>query len=146
MAKYMIQHICGHAREVALFGPCVDRERSIAWLKKQPCPDCARATIEREFLGDNPPALTGAVSEKQLAYARDRRNALLPAFLRELSKNAGAAANAIVRAFCADENARKARFWLDAPAFCAYDRGSVDYWCEHLTRPFAEVVKEAQNG
>jgi len=143
MAKYTITHTCGHTREVALFGPYTDRARSIEWLKKQPCPACQRDKAERELLGDNPPALLGAVSEKQLAYARDRRLALLPAFLRELTKNAGTAADAIVRAFCADENARKARFWLDAPAL---DRNSVGYWCDHLTRPFSDIIKEAQNG
>jgi len=40
MAKYTINHICGHSRTVALLGKTSEREKKIEWLEGQECPAC----------------------------------------------------------------------------------------------------------
>lgn len=40
MAKYTINHICGHSREVSLYGKNKERERKIEWMENQDCPGC----------------------------------------------------------------------------------------------------------
>jgi hypothetical protein len=40
MAKYTINHTCGHSREVQLFGKNIERERKIEWMESQKCPKC----------------------------------------------------------------------------------------------------------
>ena len=75
MAKYTINHICGHSVEIQLFGKYADRERRIAYLETQECDECrkakanaaaAKAKAERGL-----PDLTG--SEKQVAWANTIR-------------------------------------------------------------------------
>lgn len=46
MAKYTIRHACGHEEVVQLFGPGSERDRRIAWLEAQECPEC-RASAAR---------------------------------------------------------------------------------------------------
>jgi hypothetical protein len=40
MAKYTINHSCGHSREIQLFGKNDERERKIEWMGSQECPKC----------------------------------------------------------------------------------------------------------
>lgn len=42
MAKYEINHTCGHTSTVQLFGKCSERERKIEWMERQECPECRR--------------------------------------------------------------------------------------------------------
>ena len=77
MAKYTINHTCGHQVTVQLFGAYKDRERRIAYLETCPCDECRRAKAnadaaaakEQRGLAD----LTG--SEKQIAWANTIREA-----------------------------------------------------------------------
>lgn len=43
MAKYTINHNCGHQEEVELFGKETDRQRKIAWLETLECDKCSAA-------------------------------------------------------------------------------------------------------
>lgn len=69
MAKYNITHKCGHIEVVNLYGSNEERERRIAYLESQECPECRkRAEQERAMsLASELPALEG--SEKQIAWA-----------------------------------------------------------------------------
>lgn len=40
MAKYTINHRCGHSRVMQLYGPEIDRQRKITWMEGQSCPSC----------------------------------------------------------------------------------------------------------
>lgn len=73
--KYEIKHSCGHVETVQLIGKGSDRERRIAWLESQPCPECRRAAeaehaqkVAEEYAL---PDLVG--SEKQIAWANKIR-------------------------------------------------------------------------
>lgn len=75
MAKYTINHTCGHQVTVQLFGKYADRERRIAYLETCECDECrkakanAAAAAAKEERGL--PDLTG--SEKQIAWANTIR-------------------------------------------------------------------------
>ena len=77
MAKYEINHICGHVETVQIYGTNVhgERERRAAWLASKPCPECERrakaeaARAKADEMGL--PELTG--SAKQVAWAEDIR-------------------------------------------------------------------------
>lgn len=75
MAKYTINHTCGHQVTVQLFGKYADRERRIAYLETCECDECrkakanAAAAAAKEERGL--PELTG--SEKQIAWANTIR-------------------------------------------------------------------------
>lgn len=43
MAKYNVDHICGHNQTHELFGPGKERDRKIAWLETTICTDCWKA-------------------------------------------------------------------------------------------------------
>ena len=75
MAKYTINHTCGHQVTIQLFGAYKDRERRIAYLETCECDEClkekanAAAAAAKEERGL--PDLTG--SEKQVAWANTIR-------------------------------------------------------------------------
>lgn len=75
MAKYTINHTCGHQVTVQLFGKYADRERRIAYLETCECDECrkakanAAAAAAKEERGL--PDLKG--SEKQVAWANTIR-------------------------------------------------------------------------
>lgn len=82
MAKYTINHECGHQAEVQLFGKHSERDRKIAWLEGQDCPSCrstrlaAGRAAQAEQDGQTAhlaglPVLQG--SEKQVAWAETIR-------------------------------------------------------------------------
>lgn len=75
MAKYTINHTCGHQVTVQLFGKYADREKRIAYLETCECDECrkakanAAAAAAKEERGLH--ELTG--SEKQVAWANTIR-------------------------------------------------------------------------
>lgn len=87
MAKYTVNHSCGHDEVVQLVGKHAERDRKLAWLATQDCSECrkaafnsanaARAEQVKGSFGSEWPALTG--SEKQVAWAETIRASLLPA-------------------------------------------------------------------
>ncbi len=75
MAKYTINHACGHQVTVQLFGPYKDREKRIAYLETCECDECrkakANAAAEAAKEERGLPDLAG--SEKQVAWANSIR-------------------------------------------------------------------------
>lgn len=75
MAKYNITHSCGHEHEYNLFGKHTERDRKIAWLEKQECPECRRKAedeaAKEATAGMELPELQG--SEKQVKWANTIR-------------------------------------------------------------------------
>ena len=75
MAKYTINHTCGHIVTIQLFGAYKDRERRIAWLETQECEECrkekANAAAAQAKAKRGLADLTG--SEKQVAWANTIR-------------------------------------------------------------------------
>lgn len=69
--KYEVKHICGHTREVTLFGPTRDREHKLEWMETILCPECQRAQAEQQERERTKemglPELTG--TEKQVSWA-----------------------------------------------------------------------------
>lgn len=55
MAKYTVEHACGHTHEYQLFGPLKERDRKLEWLAEQDCPACRRkAELEKAATDDTP--------------------------------------------------------------------------------------------
>jgi hypothetical protein len=82
MAKYSVDHTCGHTETHQLVGPHKERDRKIAWLETTLCSECWRAEQERQRAEASAkaaeanqsaglPDLTG--SEKQIAWAESIR-------------------------------------------------------------------------
>lgn len=67
MAKYTVTHACGHEETVQLYGPTKERDRKLAWLAEQDCPECRRAAKVAEAKAKG---LTQG-TDKQIAYAAD---------------------------------------------------------------------------
>lgn len=93
MAKYTIDHSCGHEQTHDLIGRHKDRDRKIAWLETTLCADCYRAKIEREREEQAQkaaqdaqevglPDLTG--TEKQIRWALQLRSEFLAPFEKPL--------------------------------------------------------------
>lgn len=53
MAKYTVNHSCGHTQTHDLFGPGKERERKIAWLETTSCKECWKAE-QREVRKEAP--------------------------------------------------------------------------------------------
>lgn len=96
MAKYQIEHECGHTQTHDIIGRGKDRESKIAWLGRGVCRDCflekieqerreaaAKAALDAQELGL--PELLG--SEKQLQWATQLRAEFLTPFEVELEEN-----------------------------------------------------------
>ena len=79
MAKYTITHSCGHEHEYQLFGKSNERERKMAWLESQECPECRRKAEEEAAKaateGIELPELEG--SEKQVKWANTIRGNMI---------------------------------------------------------------------
>lgn len=86
MAKYEIEHSCGHVETVDIRGTNVhgERERKAAWLAGRPCRACAEAAAreraEEAAKDEGMAELSG--SARQVAWALDIRDGML-ALLRE---------------------------------------------------------------
>jgi hypothetical protein len=61
MAKYEINHACGHTSTKQLFGKNSERTRRIEWLETQDCPDCWAAK-QREIESAQPITATIGMS------------------------------------------------------------------------------------
>lgn len=75
MAKYLVEHACGHFEEVQIYGRNVDgeRERKAAWLAERPCPDCEREeqlAQAHDWEGEVGASAHMAGSPKQVEWAR----------------------------------------------------------------------------
>ncbi len=57
MSKYMIDHRCGHSREVQLYGKMSERDSKAGWMAEQDCPQCWGAA-KREDEAKQPISLT----------------------------------------------------------------------------------------
>lgn len=86
MAKYNVDHTCGHQEEYQLYGKHTERDRKLAWLATQPCNECRKAAtaaatakaaeaIRASGAVDGLPTLEG--SEKQVAWAETIRAATM---------------------------------------------------------------------
>ena len=116
MAKYTVNHICGHTVEVQLFGKMEDRYRRIEWLETQECEECRRAKAnaaaaaakDARGLAD----LTG--SEKQISWA----NTIREGAYKALDCLAPFTTNDKVKAIVADWKSKmdaqtEAKWWID---------------------------------
>lgn len=140
MAQYGVTHSCGHTHTHQLYGKHTERERRIAWLSTQDCPECRetkfRAACEAENEAaaqtaeqQNLPLLTG--SEKQVAWAnsiRVRMLAALPAALETMrTKTAkGAEKGGIHADLAAAVNAS-----ADVFAGQMYLQGAAKWWIDN---------------
>lgn len=86
MAKYTVDHVCGHSEVVSLVGKHADRERKLAWMAGQDCLECRieatrKATAEKaaqiraNALDAEWPKLTG--TDRQIDWATTIRLGLL---------------------------------------------------------------------
>ncbi len=116
MAKYTINHTCGHQVTVQLFGKYDERERRIQYLETLECEECrkakanAAAEAAKELRGLA--ELTG--SEKQVAWA----NTIREGAYKALDCLAPFATNDKVKEVIADWKAKmdaqtEAKWWID---------------------------------
>lgn len=95
MAKYTIQHSCGHEETRQLYGKTSDRERKIAWLEDQPCSECYQKQLAEERQAENKaaadenkaaglPELQG--SKKQIPWAETIRKKFVKKLLEIQSR------------------------------------------------------------
>jgi hypothetical protein len=82
MAKYTVQHTCGHTQEHQLYGKHIERERKQAWLAGTDCSECyaaaqqqAAAAAKQQADCQGLPQLQG--SDKQIAWALTIRESKL---------------------------------------------------------------------
>lgn len=77
--RHTINHACGHAEEVNLFGRHADRDRKVQWLESRDCQACrlgvANVASAQASTRDGLPPLEG--SEKQVAWATTIRQGLV---------------------------------------------------------------------
>lgn len=81
MAWQYPTHTCGHKGErYQAYGHHDDRERQLAAIERQDCPECRKAAADKAATAAGLPLLSG--SDKQVAWAceiRERALRLLPA-------------------------------------------------------------------
>lgn len=79
MAKYDVKYACGCERTVNLYGKSADRDRKIAWLETQMCPDCAAKARAEALKADESandlPELVG--TPKQVEWAMIIRHRII---------------------------------------------------------------------
>ncbi len=85
MAKYEVQHSCGHTETISLFGKTADRERKIEWLEREGlCSECYKEMLEKkrneereaaQKRAEELPELQG--TEKQIAWAITLRDKVM---------------------------------------------------------------------
>jgi len=125
MAWQTIHHACGHEQRVQLYGPHRERDRKVAWMTGQPCPDCRRASASERDAANREdwrlPALTG-VSESMIVAASSIRNEWIDRATAAIGTEAGRAECAadlddlgemaqMVRRWAAQHD--RAGWWLD---------------------------------
>jgi len=89
MAKYTITHSCGHTVEHQIYGSNSkgERDRKIAWLEAHVCSECYKVEKMEKAAQTNSDANMAELegSPKQIAWAEDIRNKILPA-IAEMQK------------------------------------------------------------
>lgn len=147
MAKYTINHICGHQVTVQLFGAYKDREKRIAYLETCECDECrkakanAAAAAAKEERGL--PDLTG--SEKQVAWANTIREGAFKALDCLKPFTANEQAREMVESWrtrMTSENS--AKWWIDnrfdmPKPFVSTNDGKTDMYAARL------IVTEFRN-
>lgn len=116
MAKYTIEHKCGHEREVNIVGPEKERPRKREWLASQVCPDCKReqTRLAVEAWTEARGLVELAGSEKQIAWALKIRKELL----EEMDKyvypmDESEEMSYIIRAHKWASKQSQAKWWID---------------------------------
>lgn len=69
--KYIVTHNCGHDEEVVLYGPGKERDRRIAQMESQECPECRALHASERDEAKGYATLDG--SPKQVSWASDIR-------------------------------------------------------------------------
>jgi len=154
MAKYKIEHICGHSEDTQIYGPTRERQGKADWLASRDCAECYARKLQQQRAEASTqaaaqsaaaglPALTG--SDKQIAWAESIRAAaaaiLMP--LRDKLRNppralsveetaAQASAISIVESVLARADAHE---WIESRA-TIYDSG----WLKSEVRKQQEVI------
>lgn len=114
MAKYTIKHTCGHSHQYQIVGALADRDRKIAWLASQDCPECRKAAEKAaaESAAEKSPfaviaaaELTG--SEKQVAWAKDIRAKVVADLVSIIPAAIYAETNQVLAA------KNEAKWWID---------------------------------
>lgn len=103
--KYIVTHKCGHEVEVELYGKGTERQRKIARMEADECPECrAKHAIERD-LAKGYSALKG--SPKQIAWASDIREGMFDRMARTIREQVMVEfANAEAQGFTPEEIAQ----------------------------------------
>lgn len=125
MAKYDVKFSCGHEAVVEIYGKAPDRERKIAWYKREGlCPDCYKAeqqSLARERASVwGLPALEG--SPKQIAWAEKIRDDVF----FELEQMAAKGGRTPTEAMAAAKGTREGEFldWLKS-------QSEARFWIDH---------------
>lgn len=125
MAKYTVNHSCGHTEEHNIVGTNVhgERDRKIEWLQSQVCSECYKAQKATERAeaaaaaakqNANMPKLEG--SEKQIAWAEQIRAKVLTPAIMTATPKADAPAE-VVEALESIKNETSASWWIDHKDF-----------------------------
>jgi len=92
MAWQYPKHNCGHDGDrYQAYGPHRNRERQLAAIEAQDCPDCRKAQAEKVSIETGLPLLVG--SPKQIAWAaeiRERKLRLCPELTEKLKPETSA--------------------------------------------------------
>lgn len=134
MAKYEINHTCGHTETVQLFGKCSERERKIEWMERQECPECRRKHEAEKAAkiteGMELPELTG--SDKQVAWA----NSIRAKFIEGIKMSEGIKKEAAIKLIC---KVTDAKTFIDC-RFYSLNELLTDLFREQVA--LAETVKK----
>lgn len=130
MAKYSVEHSCGHTVEVQLQGKMTERTRKLEWLAGQDCPACEKAERAAKHNAANAAAAqanaeAGLVtlhgSDKQIAWAETIRAQFIPGLQAKLAEVQSKAteANAALVAQAVEMiqsiiDEKSASYWIDS--------------------------------
>lgn len=139
MAKYTIEHKCGHEKESNIVGPEKDRPRKKEWLASQVCPDCKReqTRLGVEAWTEARGLVELAGSEKQIAWALKVRKELLEEMDKYVDpSNESTEMGYIIRAHELITRQSQAKWWIDR----RQETGK-----SLLLKMFGQVQQEASN-
>ena len=163
MAKYYIEHTCGHSETVELFGKTSEREHRIEWLESNPCTECWKKerkaeaeakeakTIEaiKQKLGENAynafadlskSANEGELkgSDKQISWAEDIKAKFVHQAIEELQ---GVVPRLYTEATEQQKTATVNR--INALAEVVRTQDSAAWWIENRDDTAKAVLREA---
>jgi hypothetical protein len=129
MAKYNVDHSCGHSVTYQLVGPHKERDRKIAWLEGQDCAECrkiafnaANAAAATQVSDSELPGLKG--SDKQINWARTIRAGKAPSIREIVRKTA--------EKFRAADNEQNAAL-AERAGYRILDNAEARYWIDVRT-------------